>query len=788
MKYSYNWLRELSKTTKNPEQLENAITMHSFEIESVEEMGKGLDGVVTGKILEIQKHPNADRLHLTKVDIKSKILDIVCGAQNIKVGDIVPVATIGTKLPGGEIKEAEIRGVKSFGMLCAEDELGLGKGHEGVLILDPATKIGLPLAEAIGLNDFVLDIKVLPDRGHDALSHVGMAREICALENRKLDYKIRLNKAKKTDEIAIEIKDKELCPRYMGAVMENITVKESPKWIKNKLIACGLKPINNIVDATNLVMLEVGQPLHAFDYEMVKDGKIIVRKAKEGEKIILLDESEKTLTNEDLVIADSEKVLAIAGVMGGKFSGIKNETKKIILESANFNPVSVRRTKIRHNIKTDASDRYEKGIDPNLTEIALSRAIEIIESFEGTMNGKLDIYPTPIKPWKLILDLDYADRLLGEKIPEIASVNILNNLGIYAKKKKRNILAVIPTFRIDLQTQEDLIEEIGRIYGYEKIKVQAPMVDVQPAVINESKIFERKVRNLMVSSGFSETFNYSFYSQKDAGLSQFGSIKHLELENPMNPDQALARASLIPNILKNIRENEKYYSEFKLFEIGKVFWPNSKVLPQEKNMILAVDVKDFKKKAEGFFEMKGIADSLLDFVGIQDYYYDDYEFFPADSPISLWHQGRSAEIKIEGREKSIGYIGEINPFVLNNFDIKRRVTAIEFDLNELMAIADDFKEFKPLRKYPEVLRDISMIAEDTVKVDTILRRIQETGGNLVLDVDLFDIYDTEDGKISYAFHIIFGDENRTLESTEVDKILRNIIETLEKELPIKIRK
>ena len=420
MKYSYNWLKEISKTKKTADQVVDALTMHSFEVESIEKMGNIPDSVVVGKILDIQKHPNADRLQLTKVDVGKEKLDIVCGANNIKVGDIIPVATVGTKLQMGEIKEAEIRGVKSFGMLCAEDELGLGNDHSGILILDSKTKVGITLAEALYCKDLILDIKVLPDRGHDAVSYVGMAREISVLDGKKLEYKVPKLKTKKTNELKVAIEDKKLCPRYIGAVMDNIVVKDSPEWIKTKLLASGIKSINNIVDATNLVMLELGQPMHAFDFNEIsgdKNKQLIVRNAKDKEKIILLDESEKELTKEDLVIADKEKVLAIAGVMGGKFSGIKNETKKIILESANFNQTSIRKTKTKHNMKTDASDRYEKGLDPNLTESAMARIIEIIESFGGKLVGTVYNYPSKVKPTKEKFDLEYVNKMLGEKIP-----------------------------------------------------------------------------------------------------------------------------------------------------------------------------------------------------------------------------------------------------------------------------------------------------------------------------------------------------------------------------------
>jgi phenylalanyl-tRNA synthetase beta chain len=762
---------------------------------------------VTGKILEIQKHPNADRLQITRVDIgpslltslpegereSMKGLQIVCGAQNIKMNDIVPVATVGTKLPSGmEIKEAEIRGIKSFGMLCAEDELGLGKDHSGVLILDSKTGIGLPIAEAFDSRDSILDIKVLPDRGHDAVSHIGMAREICALDGKRLDYKLPKLKAKKAIGLNVVIENKELCQRYIGAIMNNIKVQESQQWIKTKLIACGLKPINNIVDATNLVMLETGQPMHAFDFDEIANGnkkEIIIRSAKEGEKIVLLDESEKVLTDEDLVITDKEKVLAIAGIMGGKFSGIKTETKKIILESANFNRTSIRRTKTRHNMKTDASDRYEKGLDPNLTESAMSRLIEIVESFGGKLVGITDNYPTKVKPWNIKLNLEYANKLLGENVPEKSAIKILNNLEIKAVKKGKTITATVPTFRIDLKTQEDLIEEIGRIYGYEKISSQAPIVPVQPAIIGENRILERKIRNILVSSGFSEVHNYSFYGIRDAGLAGLGSIKHLELENPMNPDQALVRASLIPNVLKNIRENIKNYSKFQIFEIGKVFFPNSELLPKEKKLVFGALVTDFSKKAEGFYEMKGYSDSILEQFGVHDYFYDDFEFAPSDTLVSMWHQGRSAEIKIEGREKSIGYIGEINPFILANYGIRKRVTAIEIDLEELQRVSNDLREFKPLRKFPTSVRDISMVAGPRVRVDDVLKSIQQSGGNLVLDVDLFDIFDMEaTEEASYAFHITFGADERTLKTEEVDEAMKKITENLENDLGVKVRK
>ncbi len=792
MKYSYNWIKEISKTNISPEKMIDALMMHSFEVEGIEKKGEELSGVVVGKILEINKHPNADRLQLTKIDIgKNKKLDIVCGAQNIKVGDKVPVALIGAKLPSRIlIQEAEIRGVKSFGMLCAEDELDLGKGHAGVLILKNDAKIGEEISKALGLDDTVFEIKVLPDRGHDALSHIGVAREVAVLEGKKLNYKTKKNKTSKTSKLTVKIEDKNLCPRYMGAMMINVKVQESPNWMKNRLQSIGVNPINNIVDATNYVMMELGQPLHAFDFNKIGDGKsvnIIVRKAKNGEEIKLLDETVKKLSAEDLVIANGKKALAIAGVMGGEDSGISENTTSIILESANFNATSIRKTRTRQNIKTEASDRYEKEIDPNLCEIAMARVIEIIESFGATADGIVDIYPKPVKEWKIKLNLECASELLGEKIPEKQALKILNLLGLKTSGKGKIITVNTPTIRIDLKTQEDLIEEIGRIYGYEKIKSKAPVLEIKPSKINEQRQFEKMIKGHLTGAGFSETYNYAFYSIGDANNIELGNEKHIELQNPMNPEQALMRKSLVPGILKNIKENLKNYKEIEIFEIGRIYFPKENALPEEKNVLVGAIVLDEKKKGNNFYEAKGYVDLMLQKAGISNYYFDEFKNLDEKIP-SLWHKTRCAEIETEGSEELLGYVGEISPLVLQKFGIEKKVAMFEIDLGKLQLTAEKEREFKPLRKFPISERDISMVADEEVRVDEIMQIIQETGGNMVINTDLFDIYDLSENETSFAFRIFFADDNRTLRNEEVDDVMKKIINNLEKDLEIKVRK
>jgi phenylalanyl-tRNA synthetase beta chain len=800
MKYSYNWLKELSGTKLSPEKIVEAITMHSFEVEGAEHVGSDLKGVIVGEILEIEKHPNADKLQLTKVNIGKEILGIVCGAHNISVGDKVPVALVGTKLPNGtEIKEAEIRGEKSHGMLCAADELGLGTDHSGIIILDKNAKIGGPVANLLSEKDTVFEIKILPDRAHDALSHVGMAREIAAIAGEEIDYDydgLVLPKVK-TKKISVKIEKSPLCERYIMAVLENVQVSKSPGWLSARLENCGIRSINNVVDVTNYVMLEIGQPMHAFDLEKI-DSEIIVRSAKNGEKITILDGSEKELNKDDILISTRKEAIALAGVMGGKDSGVSEITKTIVLESATFNPAMIRKTKNRLNLLTDAAQRFEKGIDPNLAEKAMVRAIELLEHIANAkLEGIVDEYSKEKKSWTIKLQMEYVNKLLGENIPVASAKKILKSLGFLAKGNEKELVVEVPTFRLDALAQEDLTEEIGRIYGYEKIRPIAPLVTVASPKINEKRNFERNLKNILATQGFSEVLGYAFYGQREANLSQLGSIKHLELLSPLTPEHSLLRVSLIPNILKNVAENLKREKNFQIFEIGRVFWPDGGVLPEEKAMLLgavALDLKDKKESLQDkrhqspFFAAKALVDDLMIQLGITDHYYDSFNGSPIETPRSLWHEGRSAEIKFQGHEKAVGYIGEINPFTLANFGIQTRIAMFELDLEQLRKISDEEMEYQPLRKFPTVSRDISMIVKQGVLVDEVLSTIQRIGGDMILDVDLFDMFDFADTTTSFAFRILIGADDRTLTSSEVDDIISKIITELETELEVEVRK
>ena len=573
MKYSYNWLREISGTKLSLEELTQCITMHALEIEGVEKIGSDFENFVVGEILEITPHPNADKLQLTKVSVGPSLpaslpegergngndltLVIVCGAKNIAVGDKVPVALVGAKMVNGlEIKAAEIRGEKSFGMLCALDELGLGSDHAGILLLEKNLKNGTPLKEILGQDDYILEIKVLPDRAHDAVSHVGLAREISALTGSEIEFDyegLKLAK-KKTTRLKIALENKDLCSRYLAAKLDNVKIEKSPQWISARLESCGIRSINNVVDVTNYVMLELGQPLHAFDFAEIETGgvaEIIVRSAKANEEIIILDGSVKKLSSDDIVIASKKGALALAGVMGGKGSGVSEKTTSIVLEAATFAPALIRKTKNKFGLQTDAALRFEKGLDPNIAEKAMVRVIEILTHItDAKLDGIVEQYPAPVKPWTVRLDLNYVNSLLGEDVPVSVSKKILLSLGFGVKNAGKSFLVSVPTFRLDVLTPEDLIEEIGRIYGYEKITPTAQLVSIKPPAINEQRVFVRKVKNVLVGQGFSEVYNYAFYSQKDSENARLQTFKHLELEAPGNLEQTILRVSLIPNLLK----------------------------------------------------------------------------------------------------------------------------------------------------------------------------------------------------------------------------------------------
>ena len=832
MKFSYNWIKELSKTNKTASEVGELFLTHSFEVEGIKDLSKGFDKVVIGEVLSVEKHPNADRLNVAEVNVGEENggkLQIVCGAPNLKVGQKVPVALVGAKIrpiiktPTAkeqifEIKQSKIRDIESNGMICAEDELGLGEEHKGILVLSKDALVGESFAKYMGLNDKILDIDILPNRGHDCLSYNGIAKELNALEgvknvetiesvvndeqndrtsktifiSRLGRERLQRNEVDTTGDLEVKVKT-ENCSRYAGIRMKNIVIKPSPRWMQTRLKASEINPINNIVDITNYIMLETGQPLHAFSAKGGPDSnwdvkKILVRQAEKGEKIKLLDEQELELSKDDIVITDGKKPIALAGVMGGLGSGINNETTEIILEGANFKSTSIRYTARRHNLLTDAAYRFERDIDPNLVDIALGRAVELIQELaNGETMAVTDIYPNPIKPWSISLSLNYVHELLGIEIKKEKVINILERLGIKATITKGDLICKIPTERRDLRTEEDLIEEIGRVYGYDKIQPKALRVAVQPPVRNKLRFFEREVKNIMTRSGFNEVRGYSFYSLEKAKVLGLDIASHISLLNPMNPNQLLVRQTLIIELLNSCKKNLSYYDDIRIFDIGKTYFSRKNNLPKEK-LILTIAVVNKDLNGEQFFILKGAIEALFKEIGISNCFYDD-KFKDNEKDNNTFHPSRKAVIRLPDKKK-LGVMGEINKHVTKSFKIKNnRVAIAEIDLEMLLVSAKKEKHYKPLLKFPAIERDLSIVVGNRIKVSEVegLLRIKNT--DISKKIKLFDIYiNPKTNERSMAFHITFFHPERTLKAKEVDEQMVELVNLLEKKLNIKTKK
>jgi len=641
-------------------------------------------------------------------------------------------------------------------------------------------------------QDFTLDIDVRPNRAGDCFSHLGIAREIATITGLKyigdtyVNLELREDKdLKAKDFIQVEVKLQQACPRYTARVITNVKIEPSPRWLQGRLKVCGLRPINNIVDIANYVMLETGQPLHAFDGEKIESQKIIVRFAKNREKIVTLDEQKFDLSPDVLVIADEKKPVAIAGIKGGKLPEIDKKTKVVVLESANFNSQTIRQGSKKLNLKTDASLRFEHGIDPNLTELAINRAAYLIQRIaKGKIaKGLVDFYPKKVLPKIIKLDLDYVEKLLGIKISVNEIKDTLKKLNFKltetrSLRKTNQIEVEIPSFRLDVNIPEDLIEEVGRIYGYQKIKSVFPISFLVPSKRNLDIFWEDMTKDILKEAGFTEVYNYSFISENDAKI--FKSFQNLiELENSMSEEQKYLRSSLIPNLLKNIQKNQDYFSEIKIFELGKVFEKPAK----EERILTGVITGD------AFFQAKGVLDILLNKLGISNIFYDEYRTAAEEREICWWYPRKCAEIKVDGER--IGFLGEISQRILNEFKLKQKVIYFDIFFEKLSKLASEEHEYRPVSKFPSAVRDIAILVPYQVRVEEVLNKIETVGGSLVRDIDLFDIYEGEElpgGKKNLAFHIIYQAEDRTLSSKEIDELQNKIIKNLEEKPEWQVRK
>lgn len=778
MKLSLNWLKEFIEVKETPEKLAEILTLAGIEVEHITHLGKGLEGIVVGQIKTIVKHPAADKLQLTKVDIgKGKTLDIVCGAFNIRVGHKVPVAPVGTTLPNGmKIERRPIRGVDSNGMLCAEDELGLGKDHTGIVILPESAKIGTPFTFAYGIDDVVLDLSLTPQRA-DLFSVYGIARELSALTGRAVKpLKLKeLPPSRRTCTVLIE--RAKLCPSYGAVLVSGIRKTETPQWMKVRLIGAGMRPINLIVDVTNYVMLEVGQPLHAFDRAKLSHGKRItlgVRVAKVGERMTTLDGKNRELEPSMLVITDGKHSLAIAGVMGGEATEVSTSTVESVIESAIFDPVSIRKTSMKLGLRSEASTRFEKGISPSLPKIAMMRVAQLLTDIAGARVTDQTLVGGATRPRQpVVVMAEKINSLLGTSLSASVIQKYLMRLGCGVRISKNGLNVIPPEWRLDLSIPAELAEEIGRLHG---LNTLIPTHFVRPSSapsVDPRWSFAQHAKDVLAGLGCVEAYTYSFYGQQVMRPLHLVPDEHFEVSNPLNPDQQFLRTTLLPNLFEAGARNAQTEEAFDLFEIGTVFHPSTSDLPQEERKVALCAFG----RTSRFYHLKGVLESFLAALGIV---MDHVSY----APVNTRYADAAAHIFVN--KTSIGTIGELSTESERGYKIRGETSYAEISLDALMPLSITRKAFTDIPAYPAVMRDISFVVDHTVTYGQVYARIRDVD-KLISHVRGFDTVPFEERK-SMAVHIIFQSPERTLTSQEVDRTLEKICQILERELGAKIRK
>ncbi|MXO33324.1 phenylalanine--tRNA ligase subunit beta [Apibacter sp. B2912] len=804
MKISYNWLCKYIKTDLSVEKIASILTDTGLEVEDVEEIEsvKGsLKGVVVGEVIECEKHPNADKLKLTKVNLGDQVVQIVCGAPNVEKGQKVPVATIGTSLyseDGSEfkIKKSKIRGEESFGMICAEDELGLGKSHEGILVLDSNLKVGTPLNEVIPVSkDYCIEIGLTPNRT-DAMSHYGVARDLyAALKSRKIKAELqpiifenfKLDEAK-GNPISVEVENQQLCPRYSGIYLKNIEIKPSPDWLQNQLRIIGLSPINNAVDITNYILHSYGLPLHAFDADKIGGQKIKVGTVPEGTAFTTLDGVKRNLSDSELLIKDAQDTpLCLAGVYGGLESGVSNETKNIFLEAAYFDPVSIRKTSKKEGLNTDSSFRFERGVDPNYTLIALKKACELFKELtHATVVGEMiDIYPNPIKNVNTILRYHKIDRILGKKIHREQIKEILKSLEFTIISDTNEVLdLIVPAYRVDVTREIDVIEEIARIYGYNQIDIPEKFsFAYENKNAFDEEFLENTIANQLKYNGFNEIINNSLTSRRDENT------QYVELVNPLSTDLCVMRQSLVYGVLQSISFNSnRNQKEIKFYEFGKTYFKNSAGTYIENKKLSVALFGNFQENnwiipqnTSTFFHLKGIVSQLLTGFNIS------IDEKPLESS-SLYKDG--IELFVNG--SSLGKLGSINPKLLKEFGLKGNVFYAELEWEKWVDLASKKKPYKlaEIPKFPGSTRDLALLLDKDIKYFDLYKAAFETEKKLLQSVNLFDVYEGKnlpEGKKSYALNFFLQDENKTLTDQDIDKVMKKLLDRFSTQFHAELR-
>lgn len=798
MQVSLNWLKEYVDIDVPVEELAHQMTMLGLEIESIKTLGDDIQAVYVGKILSIEPHPDADKIVVCQTDVGGEApLQICCGATNMKVGDKVPTAVPGATLPGGfKIGRRKMRGVESQGMMCASTELGLPEGEHGLMILDGGVEIGQDVKALLGLNDTVLEIEVTPNRA-DWASMIGVARELAALHDhpyRIPEVQVAEGAEAVEDLSSVVVEDTGCCPRYMGRVLRNVKVGPSPGWLCKRLIAAGQRPINNIVDITNFVLLETGQPLHAFDYDKLAENRIVVRRARPGEEIETLDGETRKLAEDMLVIADAERAQCVAGIMGGAGSEVDENTTAVFLESAFFNPSSVRMTSRKLALISESSQRFQRGADPEMVAYGMERAAQFIVELAGAeaAKGVIDAYPAPFVPREVTLPYARTARLLGVAIPPETQCDILARLGLEPITRRENEAVFrVPVRRHDVTMEADLIEEIARLYNYDNIPVTLP--GVRPCekefAPREKRI--RALRHFLAGLGLTELYNKSFSSPADverAGMPA-SYAKMVRLENGRSEKMSAMRTSMLPAHIANAARNLNCgVVSVQGFELGPVYTPvEDGTLPEQKNhlgIVLAGDASaphwSQKARRVDFYDLKGVVEAILDDFGQAGTF--------VDTDFGTFQPGQRAAIRVA--KKTIGYLGKVAPAVGRAFEADSAIYAAELDLDALLDAPAPAPQFEPVPAFPPSRRDLAVVVDASVPAGDLRDAAARSGGKLLRGVDLFDVFTGEqvgEGKKSVALNLVFQSNDRTLTDADTQKAFDKILRRLQNDFKAVLR-
>lgn len=797
MQISLNWLKEYVDIDISPDELADRLTMLGLEIESMERPGAEIRNVVVGQILSIEPHPDADKLVVCRTEVGEEApIQIVCGAKNMKEGDKVPTAVVGATLPGGfEIARRKMRGIESQGMMCSGRELGISDDHGGLMILPEDMSVGEDAVKALGLDDVIYEIEVTPNR-NDWSSMFGVARELAAYYGKtfkKPETHVQETGGKAQDLSSVTIEAPDLCPRYIGRVIKNVQIGPSPDWLVKRLIAAGQRPINNVVDITNFVLMETGHPLHAFDYDKLAQNRIVVRRAAKGEQLITIDGEKRTLTPDMLVIADAKNAVALAGVMGGQDSEVGDDTVNVFLESAYFDPICIRKTARAQNMITEASQRFQRGADPEMAYYAMERATQLMQELAGgeVAVGQLDAYPAPLEKREITLRYARTAQLLGAEVPVEDQKRYLTGLGFdLVHEDDASCTFVVPSWRHDCTQEADLIEEVARHFGYDQIASTMPLVRQSEAVFAPADRKIRALRRYLAGLGLNEALNMTFSSPKAverAGLTG-EYLEMVALQNPMSENQATMRSSLIPALINNVSANVRHgVHNVRLFEIGPVYRPGEEDLPSQSIRLGIALSGAYTKKhwsrpehEVDFYDLKGLAEAIFNFLAVQ----------PTLKPGSLGAMQAGQCGAILYGDKHLGWLGEIKKSVADQHDLEQKAFVMEIDLDPLLEKDASTPKYAAIPAFPPSLRDLAALVDQSVPAGALLDAAREAGGKYLKEVELFDIYTGKQipqGKKSVALSLVFQSADRTLTDKATQKAFDSIVKKLRKEFGAELR-